>query len=182
MPKVTRGETFPKLCVNTLYEGQQTITDLFTAKTNILWCLRYIGCTVCRYDIHVAAQRYEEIKAKDAKIIFMLQSDKALLQEELKASPLPFDIICDPEMKLYEELEIQPAESMEALLGGEIEKLKAKGAAAAAAGFSHGKYEGNEQQLPAMFIIDENGVVKEAIYAETIVGLPTFDELLEKLN
>ena len=70
---------------------------------------------------------------------------------------------------------------MEALLGDQLAALQKKGAAAAEAGFSHGKYEGNEQQLPAMFIVDQNGIVEKAIYAETIMGLPTLDELLTML-
>lgn len=182
MSKLYPGDTFPALPVNTLYGGEKLTTDLFQTPKTVVWCLRYIGCTVCRYDIHIAAQRYEEVKAKGAEIVFMLQSDKALLAEELKDTPLPFDIICDPEMKIYQELEILPAPSMEALVGDQLEALKIKGAAASAAGFSHGKYEGDEQQLPAMFIIGADGVVQKAIYAETIMGLPTLDELLPMLE
>ena len=181
MAKLSQGDAFPALPVNLLYGGEAVTTDLFTEPKTVIWALRYIGCTVCRYDIHVAATRYEEVKAKGAKIVFMLQSDKDLLAEELKEAPLPFDVICDPEMKIYKELEIEPAQSMEALVGDRLDDLKAKGAAAAACGFSHGKYEGNEQQLPAMFIVGADGKVEKAIYAETIVGLPTLDELLEIL-
>ena len=181
MAKLQTGDRFPDLAVDLLYGGSTTASALFQTPKTVLWCLRYIGCTVCRYDIHIAAQRYGEVKNKNARIVFMLQSDKELLKEELKDTPLPFDIICDPSMKLYEALDIRPAESMEALLGGQLEALKAKGEAAQAAGFSHGKYEGNEQQLPAMFLVDENGTVLQAIYAENIVGLPTLDELLQML-
>lgn len=181
MARIKEGDKFPNLAIETLYKGEGTMNDLFTAPKTVLWCLRYLGCTVCRYDIHLAAQRYDEILAKDAKIVFMLQSEKSLLQEELKDVPLPFDIICDPSMKLYEALDIKPAESMEALLGDQLEVLKAKGAAAQAAGFSHGKYEGNEQQLPAMFIVGRDGIVEKAIYAETIMGLPNLNELLEMI-
>ena len=182
MAKLLQGDRFPALEAELLYAGKNVITDLFTEPKTVIWALRYIGCTVCRYDIHMAAKRYSEIQAKGAKIVFMLQSDKNLLQEELKDSPLPFDIICDPSMKLYQALDIEPAQSMEALVGDRLDDLKAKGAAAAAAGFSHGKYEGNEQQLPAMFIVDKDGIVEKAIYAENIVGLPTLDELLTILS
>ena len=59
--------------------------------------------------------------------------------------------------------------------------LKEKGAKAAALGFSHGDYEGNEQQLPAMFIVEEDGTVSFAHYAKGIMDMPTVDELLEIL-
>ena len=181
MSRLNVGDTFPSLPIQTLYNTASVTDALFDAPKTVLWCLRYIGCTVCRYDIHTAAARYPEVEAKGAKIVFMLQSDKALLAEELKDVPLPFDIICDPEMKIYKELEIQPVASVEELLGPDPAKLMEKGAAATALGFSHGKYEGDEMQLPAMFIVDAGGKVETAIYAENITGLPTLDELLPML-
>jgi len=121
------------------------------------------------------------VLAKGAQVCFMMQSEKEILLQELQGETLPFDIICDPSMELYKALDIQPAESMEALLGDGLAKLQEKGAAAAAAGFSHGKYEGDEQQLPAMFVLDANGTVEIAHYAATIMDMPTLDELLEIL-
>ena len=84
-------------------------------------------------------------------------------------------------MLLYKEFEIMPGKDAEELLGGQLEKLKAKGAAAAEAGFSHGEYEGDELQLPAMFIVDKEGTIEYAKYAENIMYLPTIDELKEIL-
>ena len=84
-----------------------------------------------------------------------MQSDPAVVREDLKETKLPFDIVCDTDMNIYKSLEIAPAASMEAMLGGDpsvMAKLQEKGAKAEAAGFTHGKYEGDEQQLPAMFL------------------------------
>lgn len=181
MSKLTAGQFFPNFTVDTLYGGTQLIRDMLGAGKTVFWCLRYIGCTVCRYDIHLMAQRYGEIEAKGAKVYFLLQSEKSVLKEELSGLTLPFDIICDPAMKIYEALDIQPAESMKALLGDGLKKLQAKGAAAAEAGFSHGKYEGNEQQLPALFIVDAAGKVLTAHYARDIMDMPTIDEVLAQL-
>ena len=59
--------------------------------------------------------------------------------------------------------------------------LKEKGAKAAACGFSHGDYEGNEQQLPAMFIVDEDRTINYVHYAKNIMDMPTVDEVLNLL-
>ena len=59
--------------------------------------------------------------------------------------------------------------------------VSAKGEKAAACGFSHGDYEGNEQQLPAMFIVDEDGTVLYAHYARSIMDMPSVDEVLAML-
>ena len=111
-----------------------------------------------------------------------MQSDPAIVRKELDEQPLPFSIICDTGMEIYKTLEINPADSMEALLGDGMDKLQAKGAAAAEEGFSHGQYEGDEQQLPALFIVDGNLKTTHVHYAKDIMDMPTIDELLALVN
>ena len=67
MSKLTAGQPFPNFTVDTLYGGTQQIDAMLGAGKTVFWCLRYIGCTVCRYDIHLMAQRYAEVQAKGAK-------------------------------------------------------------------------------------------------------------------
>jgi peroxiredoxin len=112
-----------------------------------------------------------------------MQSDREHVINDLKNTntELPFEIICDNDQKIYNMLCIEAAQSGEELLGNRGDDLKAKGAAARAAGFAHGDYEGNELQLPAMFIVNEDGVVEYANYARNIVDLPTVDEVLAML-
>lgn len=178
MARINVGDKFPNLTVNTAFKTGTTLHDLCTGKKTVIWVLRYIGCTVCHYDVQIAANRYSELTEKGAQILFVMQSDQAHLAADYAQGALPFDIVSDPEMKFYKELEILPAESMEALLGDQKEALMAKGAKAKEMGFSHGDYEGDEQQLPAMFIVDAHGVVEYVKYAENIVDLPDFDEVL----
>ena len=182
MTKLNVGDKMPNLTFNTAYKNGVSIKDVLEGKT-IFWVLRYIGCTVCRYDVHVISERYDEIKAKGAKVLVVMQSDQAHVQNDLKDIQLPFDIICDNEMKIYNALSIEPAASMQELGGGaeNLALLKEKGAKAAACGFSHGDYEGNEQQLPAMFIVEEDGTVSYAHYAKNIMDMPTVDGVLELL-
>ncbi len=184
MARINVGEKMPEFVFNTGYRNDVKLYDELADKT-VIWVLRYMGCTVCRYDIHVVNERYEEFKAKGAKVFFLMQSDQAHIQEDFdRTDEHPeFEVISDPEMAIYKALDIKPAASMEELAGGPegLEKLKAKGAKAAAAGFSHGDYEGDEQQLPAMFILDKDGTVVYARYAENIVDLPDVDGVLELL-
>jgi glycosyltransferase involved in cell wall biosynthesis len=62
------------------------------------------------------------------------------------------------------------------------EQLKQKGAAARGAGFAHGDYEGNELQLPALFILDEQGTVLYSHYAEHLMDMPDVDGVLALLE
>ncbi|MCF0150321.1 MAG: redoxin domain-containing protein [Firmicutes bacterium] len=178
MARINVGDKFPNLTVNTTFQTGTTLHQLCAGKKTVIWVLRYIGCTVCHYDVQIAANRYSELTDKGAQVLFVMQSDQAHLAADYAQGALPFEIVSDPEMKFYEALEIKPADSMDALLGDRKEALMAKGAKAKEMGFVHGDYEGNEQQLPAMFIVAADGTVEYAKYAENIVDLPDFDEVL----
>ena len=182
MSRIQINDTMPDFAFNTAFNNHLHLSQVAKGKT-ILWALRYIGCTVCRYDVHMIAKRYSEFLEKGAQVYVIMQSDQKHVQNDLASTntTLPFEIICDPEMKIYNMLEINPAESMEALADGVLDQLKEKASKAREAGFSHGDYEGNEQQLPAMFIVDEDRKVLYAHYAENIMDMPSIDEILEKI-
>ena len=91
---------------------------------------------------------------------------------------LPFEIICDPEGKLYKEFEINPAKDKEELGGGnvvakvtEVRKL-----------FSHGDYEGEELQLPAAFVVKSDLTITYAKYGKDGADVPTPQELEQLLK
>ena len=182
MTRIAAGDVFPDFTFDTHLHSGLTSRSVLKGKT-VFWVLRYIGCTVCRYDVHMIAKRYEEFKAKDAQVYVVMQSDREHVVNDLQntGAVLPFEIICDPDQSIYNLLSIRAAESKEELLGDGLEKLQAKGAAAREAGFSHGDYEGNEQQLPAMFIVDEKGTVCYAHYAASIMDMPSIDDVLNLL-
>ena len=61
-------------------------------------------------------------------------------------------------------------------------RKKAKKQKIKEAGFVHGKYEGNEQQLPAMFDVDPDGSVVYAHYAKNSIDMPTVEEMFRILD
>lgn len=182
MTRIHAGDSFPEFVFQTAYEEDLFSRDILKGKT-VFWFLRYIGCTICRYDVHLLSLRYEEFVRKGAQVYVVLQSDREHLQRDLKdAEPRPpFSIISDPEAKIYQLLDIRPAASMEELKAGAESKLKEKVAKANETGFFHGDYEGNEQQLQALFIVGEDNTVEYAHYAGNIMDMPSIDGVLELL-
>lgn len=71
---------------------------------------------------------------------------------------------------------IKVAESLEGLKAGNIAE---KVADAKSMGLSHGEYEGNELQLPAMFIVDGNNKVIYSHYAKDGADIPRAKEVLD---
>ena len=182
MAKLRVGDRMPDLAFHTGYEEGRSVLASLKGKT-VFWVLRYIGCTVCRYDVHLIAQRYDEFRAKGAQVFVVMQSDSAHVRRDLESTGtvLPFDIICDETQEFYRTLSIEAAESMEALTAGCMDALRVKGGKAKECGFAHGDYEGNEQQLPALFIVEEDGTVSYAHYAADLMDMPTVDEVLALL-
>ncbi|MBR2668316.1 MAG: redoxin domain-containing protein [Solobacterium sp.] len=179
MTKLNQGEKFPNLQFDTADKQGLQVYDILKGKT-VFWVLRYIGCPTCRLDVHQLAQRYTEIQDAGAQIYVVMQSDPEHIHKDLAKTNtvLPFEIICDPKQIFYSTLSVEPAKSTLKLAGSGIMKLLKRGKEARQAGFSHGDYEGNELQLPACFIVGEDGTAEYVHYARNIADMPTIDELL----
>ena len=180
--KLVKGTKMPDFTYLSPYaEGEKNFAEFAQGKKTYVVFLRYYGCTVCRLDLHIYAQRMAEFAAKDCNLMVVLQSDPNLVKEEAPLGTFPFEVACDPSQAVYKKFDIEPAKSMLALIGGGLFKALKKMKSAKAFGFEHGEYEGNEQQLPAMVLVDENGVVTFSHYAKNLVDMPGIDEMLAKL-
>ena len=180
MAKLLKGEKFPDFTVDTHEKTGVKMSEIVDGKPTAILVIRYIGCTVCRYDVHQIETNYQKFVDAGVNVCVVMQSTPENVNNDLKRTnaTLHFPIICDSKQEIYETLDIKPAESMEALIGGDMAGLQAKGALARQAGFSHGIYEGNEQQLPAFFFVDGDMTAKVAHYAKNIVDIPNVDEML----
>ncbi len=180
MSKLMAGDKFPNFTVETLNAKSTDIATLVGGKPTMIMVLRYFGCTVCRYDIHLLQTRYEEFKAKGVNVVVVMQSKPEIVERDLAGATLPFEFICDYNQEIYKELEINPAESMKELVGDLLPKMKEHVVKASEAGFAHGEYEGIEEQLPAFFYLDENMNAIEAHYAKSLMDMPSIDDMLAK--
>lgn len=168
--KLTVGNTMPNFEVTTLDKGNTNLKDVVGGSTTAIYFLRYIGCTICQLDLANIHEGHSKLEEHGAKAVVVLQSPV----EKLQHTDFSYDIISDPTMGLYQELEIVAAPSMEVLVGGtSMDKM----GRAIASGYSHGEYEGDEHQLPATFIVDEDMKVLYAKYSRDLDDLPTMDEL-----
>lgn len=181
MSKLTVGAQMLDFTFDTPFESGRTLAETTgkTAGKTALVFLRYYGCTLCQYDIHQFTQAHDKIAAAGGQMLVVLQSDPAKLAAQLKPGDLPFDIVCDPEQKLYKEFEIAPAESK-----AKMADLKTMGkiAKATAGGFKHGDYEGDELQLPACFVMTPDRTLSYAHYGVSAGDVPTPEELAELLK
>ncbi len=173
------GDVMEDFTFDTPFTQGRTLMETLKAapKTAILF-LRYYGCTLCQMDIHQLAKDHGKITAGGGQLLLVLQSEREVVSSQISEDTLPFEIICDPEQALYKRFGIQGAEDMRAMVDG---KAFAKLAKAAVTGYRHGKYEGNELQLPAAFVVDANGKVGYAHYGKTVSDFPDAEKLARVL-
>lgn len=176
MGKLNMGDVMTDFTFDTPFEMGRTLGETVArveGKTALLF-LRYYGCTLCQYDIHQFAQAHAAIAATGGQMLVVLQSKPDLIAAQVEPGDLPFDIICDPDQTLYRQFEIKPAKSQMGLVDP---KAVAKIAKAKAAGFQHGESEGEELQLPAVFVLDGDRRVGYAHYGASAGDIPSPDEL-----
>ena len=180
MAKLIKDDIFPDYTVATQFEDETSIKKIAAGKPLMLVVLRYIGCPSCRYDVHMLQVNYEKFAEKGVSVAVVMQSTPESIRAALQDEPLSFPIICDPVYAIYNDLEIRPAANREEMLGSEevLQKFMKKREAIQKLGFTHGEYEGIEEQLPAFFYMDEDLKVLTAHYAKGIGDMPTAEEML----
>ena len=181
MPRIQKGDRLPAFIIDTDRERQVPLHSLLKG-TTILRVLRYVGCPTCRIDIHDIVSCYEEFTKRGAQVLVVMQSTPESLNAALNEEDRKVTYVCDTDQRIYRALAIDPAKTREELLGADPSAWAAKRARADAAGYVHGASEGEEMQLPAMFIVDEAGTVLFAHYGKTIPDIPTVDEMLALLD
>ncbi len=185
MAKLHVGDKMPSFTFQTESESGLTTESVLKNGRTVFWVLRYIGCTTCRYDLHQIAAKYGDFLAKGAQVYVVMQSDPAIVQEDLQDSPLPFHIICDQDQEIYRTLEIPATKTKEERMPTspeDIARLEEKKQKVKELGFVHGRYEGNEQQLPALFVVEPDASVSYVHYAQNSIDMPTVDQMLEILD
>lgn len=177
-----KGDKIPNFTYRTAYEENLHLYDALKGKTFFI-VHRYIGCPICRLDVQELMKQYDKLTAKGAQAIVVMQSDPEHVRADLASTgtTLPFPIICDTDQEIYKTLNVRPAVTMISLVGLQFPQLLMKFVKANRSGIKHGDFEGNEQQRPALFLLDEDGTILKAHYAKTLTDLPNVDGMVKML-
>jgi peroxiredoxin len=129
---------------------------------------RFSACALCNLRVHQLITKYPEYHEKGLDLLAVFESPKANMLQYVGKQDAPFHIIGDPEARLYdlygvENSEVKVQASMTAPSTGErVQEAKASG-------FELTKEEGsNFFRMPADFLIDPDGIIREAFYSELV--------------
>lgn len=178
MPRIKIGETMTNFAFQTPFKKHLVLKEAVGEQKTAILFLRYYGCTLCQYDMKLLKDHYGEITQEGGRFLVVLQSAPDKVAKDIDENHFPYVIICDPDKILYEALEIIPALSKEELAGGSALAKIAK----AKEYFSHGDYEGDELQLPAVVVVNRDLQVLYVHYGTDAADVPSPKELAELLS
>ena len=177
--KLSKGIKAPNFLYDTPYEKGVDFYSSLKADHSILIFSRYIGCSLCQLKLMDMVRIYGEIKKRGGEVFFVLQSAGENAKARLEEMGVRFPVILDPEETLYKLYQVTPAKSKFGLISlkvlGLIRKAKKEH-------IVHGKYEGNELQLPAAFVVSKEGVIEFAHYGKHAADYPGNNTLLDMLD
>lgn len=129
---------------------------------------RFSACALCNLRVHQLISKYPEYREKGLDLLAVFESPKANMLQYVGKQDAPFHMIGDPQAHLYDLYGVENSESkvqasMTAPSTGErVQEAKASG-------FELTKEEGsNFYRMPADFLIDPDGIIREAFYSELV--------------
>ncbi|MGB0956315.1 MAG: peroxiredoxin-like family protein [Panacagrimonas sp.] len=139
-----------------------SLSDLVGKPVALLF-MRYVGCPVCQMDTIEYKQQYQALKDAGLEVVMVFQSSLDNLQRYSVKEVLPFTTLSDPKGEVYK------AYGAGWGIGGFLSvKNLSPMVRSLKSGHRHGKFEGNEFQYPAAFIIDMDGRVRFSHYGKTV--------------
>lgn len=175
---IKKGTPLRSADIITLDGTNTTLTALVDHKKTLLFFLRDSACILTMYEIKLLKKQYDLIMERDVQPIVCVQADHEASRKNLPDS-YPFPILCDAEHVLYQLYGVMSAPDKNAMEG---EYTRSRLTMAKEGGFIHGKDSGDPLQLPAVFYIDESGIIQYAFYGRTAEDVPSVKELLSVLS
>ncbi len=166
--KLQAGDNAPDFEFQTPWSPIQNMYEISGENPIVLVFLRYQGCPVCQMEMAFLKREIELFKQKDANVIVLLQSQTETVAAVTNSEDWPFLIACDPQGDIFRKYAVEPGGILKYLHpAGMISAIKSFGQ-----GFRHGKFEGKETQLPAVFSINAEKVITYAYYGRHISDVP----------
>lgn len=168
---LSAGMTMPDFTYDTPAARNLSFKAQTQGKPTLLVFHRYASCAFCSMALSELASVSPALKEQGMEVKVVLQS----APENVCAENYPFEVICDSQRALYERFSVFPADTIYALPGDHLHEILPQ-----AAGMLLGAgqpTEGDSLQLPALFLIGADGVIRYAHYGEDLFDLPLKEAL-----
>lgn len=175
--QLRKGDNAPNFSFSyTWTEREEVLDNLKDGYSKVLIFLRYHGCLICQLDIKRLIDEFNIFKQKNARVFVLIQSDKEVIRQKLN-DDLPFEIICNPSLDIYQKYNVHKGTLLQFLHPSGLPKV----IKSLALGNKHGKFEGEETQLPAIFTLSPEHKINFAYYGKHISDLPSWTVVADNL-
>jgi peroxiredoxin len=165
------GEAAPDVCVARAGAGEPLqLSRLWADGPAVLVFLRHLGCIFCREQIaqlRADAGKFQEIGATVALITVSQPQDLAVYSAEQDLETA-FICLSDPEREAYRAYGLQRGTPSELL----SPRVFGRGIQAMLHGYFAGMPKGDPTQLPGVFIVDREGIVRFAHRSKDAADTP----------
>lgn len=153
-------------------------------RPTILLFQRYFACPICQTVMAELRRAMPVLKAQGLDLKVVVQSP--LESVAPSAEQFPFELICDPDAKLYDRYNVFEADDVahfidKSFVEGSGSNLRDM-AMAMYSGAGQSQSEGREFQVPAVFVIGKDGTVLYAHYGNSATDLPDLNDVVRTLK
>ncbi len=165
--KLMVGMTAPTFQTVDLFDRPIQLTD-YRGRWLLLSFYRNAACAMCNTQVHQLIGKYEEYQGKGLEILAVFESPRANMLQYVGRQGAPFAIVGDPDAHLYDLYQVETSESkVQASMISPITQARVK--EASTIGFELTQEPGsNFYRMPADFLIDPDGIIREAFYSELV--------------
>ncbi len=175
MRRLNAGESVPDFAVTSILGKEVTAASL-TGAPSLLVFHRYARCAICNDRIREFRRTIPELSVSTGlRVLFVCHSDRDRLRGEFGEASLPFDVVPDPERRLYAAFGVARSLVRTLRLPSLRTVVRTRRAMP-----NDGRRPGFERPLtmiPAKFFVDGGGTIVAAHYGEYLGDSWTSDTI-----
>lgn len=178
--KISQGQTAPSFTIKDLNGNTVNLSD-YKGKKILLTFYRNVGCPICNLRFHEVQEEADYFKSKQLIVLAVYESSPENMRTYLENEIPPYAVMLpNPEKTLYQlyGIEKNKGKAFKSIFHGAIGKAK-KGSRLFKTKM---KQDGDSGTMGADFLIDENGTVNKAYYANYIGDHLPIDTIKAFLN
>jgi thioredoxin-dependent peroxiredoxin len=165
--KLMVGMTAPTFQSVDLFDQPISLQN-YRGRWLLLSFYRNAACAICNTQVHKLISKYEEYHQNGLDMLAVFESPVANMLQYVGKQDAPFPIIADPDAHLYVLYGVETSpEKVQASMASPITQQRVK--EASSFGFELTEEPGsNFYRIPADFLIDPHGIIREAFYSELV--------------
>ena len=170
---IESGQLAPTFEAET-YKGEHIKLDQYRGQKVWLGFYRWASCPLCNLRISEVIERHERFQEAGIQLIGVFQSPAENIEKGVGKQGLPFPVIPDPELELYDTYGVRPR-----VAGLFYPRVFGRAFRAVMGGFFSLKMEGPKAMVPADFLVDPEGLVWRSYYGRAVSDHIPFEQVDE---